>query len=75
MYIYIYNLQSISIYYVYIKIYQYINPGPFNPIKQVQFFACTAQVELMDLLGEEGIQNLPLLERLQHLDPGDEARV
>ena len=26
------------------------------------------QVELMDLLGEEGIQNLPLLERLQHLD-------
>lgn len=33
------------------------------------------QVELMDLLGEEGIQNLPLLERLQHLDPGDEARV
>lgn len=32
-----------------------------------------SQVELMDLLGEEGIQNLPLLERLQHLDPGDSA--
>ena len=26
------------------------------------------QVELLDLLGEEGIQNLPLLERLQYLD-------
>ena len=74
MYIYIY----IYIYlYIYICIYKYTNtsiPAHLIPLNR-SFFACTAQVELMDLLGEEGIQNLPLLERLQHLDPGDEARV
>ena len=33
-----------------------------------------SQVELLDLLGDEGILNLPLLERLQQLDqqPGFE---
>lgn len=73
---------------MYIHIYKYINPGPLNPIQHellikmawwnplfLAVLFCTAEVELMDLLGEEGIQNLPLLERLQHLDPGDEARL
>ena len=39
-----------------------------NLIKSHPFSSSSPQVELMDLLGEEGIQNLPLLERLQHLD-------